>query len=71
MQKYLSAGKYTIEVTIKNYNDGRSTPIPDFTARVYAKDKVVITDAQGKTSQDETIHFRNGGSTVIKKDEEE
>ena len=33
----------------------------DFTARVYAEEKVNIFDAFGKTSNDEKVYFRTGG----------
>lgn len=47
--KDLKAGTYTIEVEDAQEND----PTPygrEFTARVYAKKKVTLTDENGKTS---------------------
>ena len=62
VNQVLASGTYTLEVVVSSYTQGGSSPQNDFTARVYSADKMVLTDTAGKTSNDETIRFRTGGS---------
>lgn len=56
--KNLAAGDYSIQVQISRVT--HSTPVNDFTVRVYAAEKVKITDSSGRTSFDSVLTFSDG-----------
>ena len=59
VNQVLEPGKYTIQVTISqnSHTDAQN----DFTARVYATEKVILYDTNGQASNDERVKFRTGG----------